>query len=44
MYLEIETCYAFTPDVIDEFFEKVVTQTFTPGGAILKVLYYKPSE
>ena len=41
---KIETGFAFTSNMNDEFVEKFITQTFTQSSAILKVLFYNPSE
>ena len=43
VYHKIKTGYAFTPDMNDENVEKNDTWTFTQGSAILKMLYYNPS-
>ena len=37
IYPKIETGYAFTPDMNDELVEKINTQSFTQGCAILKI-------
>ena len=37
-YPSIETGYAFTDDMNDELFEKIIDQTFTQSSAILKVV------
>ena len=42
IYPRIETVYAFTNDMNDEFVEKFNNQTFTQGSAILKVKYNNP--
>ena len=44
IYPRIETGYAFTLDMNDEFVEKSNTQTFTQGSAILKIKYYTPKD
>ena len=44
IYPRIETGYAFTPDLNDEFVEKFNNQTFTQGSAILKIKYYNPRD
>ena len=41
---KIETGFAFTSDMDDEVVETLITQTFTQSSAILKVLFYKPSD
>ena len=42
IYPRIETGYAFTRDMNDEFVEKFNTGNFTKGSAILKIKYYNP--
>ena len=42
IHLRIETGYAFTKDMNDELVNKLNTQTFTQGSAILKIKYYNP--
>ena len=37
IYPRVETGYACTPDMNDELVEKISTQTFTQGSAILKI-------
>ena len=44
IYPEIETGYAFTPDMNVEIVEKFNDQLFTPGSALLKILYYSPPD
>ena len=42
IYPRIETGYAFTADMNDEFVEKFNTGVFNQGSAILKIKYYNP--
>ena len=42
IYPPIETGYAFTPDMNEDFVNKFNSQTFTQGSAILKIKYYNP--
>ena len=44
MYPKTETDYASTPDTNDEIVENIITGTFTRGRAILKVLFFNPSD
>ena len=39
IYSKIETGYAFTNDMNNELVEKINTQTFNQGSAILKIKY-----
>ena len=41
---KIETGFVFTSNLKDEVVEKLITQTFTQISAILKVLFYNPSD
>ena len=42
IYRRIETGYAFTTNMNDELVEKLNTQTFTQGSAIIKTKHYNP--
>ena len=42
IYPRIETGYAFTRDINDEFVEKFNAGNFNQGSAILKIKYYNP--
>ena len=42
VYPRIETGYAYTKDMNDEFVEKYNNQSFNQGSAILKIKYYNP--
>ena len=42
IYPKIETVYAFEKHMNDELVEKINSQTFTQGSAILKIKYYNP--
>ena len=44
IYPKIETGYAFTNDMNDEFVETLNNQTFIQGSAILKVKYFYPKQ
>ena len=42
IYPRIETGYAYTPDMIDELVNKLNTDNFNQGSAILKNKFYNP--
>ena len=42
IYPRIETGYAYTGDMNDDFVEKFITGNFNQGPAILKIKYYNP--
>ena len=42
IYPGVETGYAFTKDMNDELVNKLNTQTFTQGSAILKINCFNP--
>ena len=42
VYSRIETSYVLTKDMNDELVEKLITQTFNQGSAILKIKYHSP--
>ena len=44
IYPRIETGYVFTKDMNIELVEKINTQTFTQGSAILKIRFYNPKK
>ena len=44
IYAQIETGYAYTPDLNDKLVENFNNQTFTQGSAVLKLNYYNPKK
>ena len=44
IYLRIETGYANTKDMNDDFVEKINIGNFNQGSAILKIKYYNPKD
>ena len=42
IYPQIETVYAYTPNMNNDLVEKFINQTFTQGSAILKLKYFNP--
>ena len=44
IYPRIQTGYAYTKDMNDEFVEKFNSSNFTQGSAILKIKYHNPKK
>ena len=44
IYVKIKTSYAFTPHMNDEIVEKFNSETFTQGGANLKIMFSNPPD